>query len=166
MARFEVALIIIVGLGAIVAAKQWLGKPLRHKGVRPSDLRRFFEVLLARGGPEGMMFIETGKAKSAKFLQFRRLGPPGFGRVRMDFPDAPWSRDLFGRVRQISEEAGFSNSLHIPEAGTLVRAFLLVELGRDEERLAHFAALVLVDGFGIPLEAPCLVVWFTGVAGP
>lgn len=119
-------------LNLLNALLRW-NKPIAHRGLLLTDLKRFVDSFLHHLAP-GSVFLLERETKPG-FLQLailerldQRLG------VEFGLPDAEWSHDQFDRVHTAMESAGYSTEVETNEGNEQVPRFLrvFVEGNRDD----------------------------------
>ena len=148
------AFIFIVGSIAVWVLMLWGSKtPFKHRRLDKEKLRRLLRTLLYRGFDSGHLIVSVSKTE--KFVQFAKyvVGPNKVG-LRMDFPDAPWSREYFDDVREFLSSTG--QTFEIEETGRDdTRRFLTIDFSQDVDRAGTIASTILRDVFGADTERDC-----------
>ena len=141
-------LIMFVAVLALVVALLW-NRPFPHRKVYPHRIRRLLEALLKRGYDTSVLRFEVHTALRLRlrhglrpFIQFRKyIRSPGNCGIEFGFPNAPWSRETFPRIRELVEQHDLTYQVQ-ETASDDTTEFLLVDFGKDlvmAERLAQDA---------------------------
>jgi hypothetical protein len=133
-------------------------KPIQYRGRRLENLPEFFHGLIVGVSAGGILYARH--EGSPQFLQFRKdLLPSGDRRLHFGFPNAPWSRDSYPRLRELLASAGidFAERSTGEEA---VPCFLLVDGLTQTE--AYRVAELACQAMGMGRDAT-FTVSFAGV---
>ncbi len=152
----SVMLWLVVGGAALALVVPMLARrPFPHRGVFPDRIQRLLEALLKRGYDTAVLRLEVHvplrvrwKLGLRPFIQFRKyIRSPGVCGLEFGFPNAPWSRNSFEKMRDFVIEQGLVSSLQ-PGSGDTTE-FLLVDLGKDVSKANRLACSSLAQVFEV-----------------
>ena len=154
--------VLVLVLVAAVALWKYAGSPLKHRNLSVDQLRKYFDVLIDRGYPNGFMIIEV--PQTAIFLQFvKEEGDEQSPKIRCDFPLAPWSREYYVAVARLASELNLSyRETSVGDNPKEVQKFLHNEFGSRIALASRFVSRFL--GEVVSLAGRPLTVYFRGVA--
>lgn len=145
--------LLIGGLAIALFVIRLARKPFPHRGVFPDRIRRLLEALLKRGYDTAVLRLEVHvplrvrlNLRIRPFIQFRKyIRGHGDCGLEFGFPNAPWSRDAFSKMRDVVKEEGLDSWVQ-PAIGDTTE-FLLVDLGKDVAKADRLARASLARVF-------------------
>jgi hypothetical protein len=136
LVSLALALIILIGVFIWLASK---GLPYTL-----ASIERPIQALLKRGYDGGLLFIEIGLS-GKRFLQLRKyITAPGDYGIKLGFPRARWSRDLFPKVETFCSRSQIQYKVQRDNG----MDFLHVDFGRDLALAYRCVRGMLVEVFG------------------
>mgnify|MGYP001558377768 CR=1 FL=1 len=120
-------------------------RPYKNKNISQKEIATYIQLLLDRGFDGGVLVIEV--PKTHYFVQFSKyIIRPGVVGLRLSFPRAPWSEELFAGMRRLVEEKGYFYRLENVEKGN-VSGFLVVDLKTAVDKATELTQLILARIF-------------------